>query len=379
MCPPGTDQTRYFRQQWNILVPRIKQLQPVGDEEDMLYGPLSAIFRKTELDFWSKLAKPLVMPDSSDLMHTRQRATRSTARARDAASPCLLEFLPTELLDMVLERLQNADIMAVAMCSDILWKRAMRHVQARLESSVAPWAGMEIACTGIYLMDLPEAFEKDGLAHRSVDLDRAPGGSMCMPRQFNWAAINQYGRGVSQSAAVDDWLSLLQHHFPRKGRRDTKYISLRRYVAKFRESLIQPRSRVDGVYILRNFTTKEFVRLRYPRRIYKQPTIDVARMNWCGLNDIFLLRICWTIDGFYGRPPDKGRWAGHRFDITAASADDDQFAEWTDATLEIAEEAKAYKQASLQFRLPPGMDLVHFCSTGIYELGENNHVDYNNL
>ena len=196
-----------------------------------------------------------------------------------------------------------------------------------------------------------------------------------MSRQLNWAAITQYGHNIRQFDDVDDWLSVLRYHFSGKAGWGSKYTRLQRYVASFYDGLYPPKLRLGQIWKLRNLTTKEFVRLHFLRRTDEQPVIDVADVDWCRLDDILLLRICWTMKDYYGKPPDQGLWAGHCFDIIAASADD-QFAEWTDATLEIAEEAKALK-LSVRHMLPPGIDLVHMCSSGIYRLGENNHIDYN--
>ena len=378
MCLPGEDQTYLRPQQWNILVPRMKQLQSAAHPTTP-YGPLSFLFKKEQLDFWSKLAKPLAMPDLfTSLVQKERRMTRSAARTGHSSCPCLFECLPVDVLDMVIRKVANIDIIAIAMCSDVLWGHAMRYVQARLLGNVAPWAGMEIALTATYLQDLPESFTKNDLALRSVDRKRLPGGSMCMARQFNWAAITQYEHNVKQSGKVDDWLSVLPHHFSGKAEWERKYAVLQRCVASFRDGLFPPKMQAGHIWRLRNLTTKEFVRLHFLRKTDAQPVIDVPDAKWCRLDDILLLRICWTMKDSYGTPPDQGIWAGHCFDIIPTGTEN-LLTEWTDVTPDVADQARIFKALQSQWRLPPGIDLTGLCSSGIYRLGENNHIDYNSL
>jgi len=71
-----------------------------------------------------------------------------------------------------------------------------------------------LACTGTYLTDLPEAFEKGSLFHSSVKGwgggPLTPSGDMCLARTINWAAFTQYGpvpedAEVGWGAAFDEY------------------------------------------------------------------------------------------------------------------------------------------------------------------------------
>ena len=67
----------------------------------------------------------------------------------------------------------------------------------------------EIACTGTYLANLPESFDKDNMA---LDLVTHKGGParMVMARPFNWAAWVEYKQ--LKEKQQDEWRSALCAH-----------------------------------------------------------------------------------------------------------------------------------------------------------------------
>ncbi|KAK4142555.1 uncharacterized protein C8A04DRAFT_29832 [Dichotomopilus funicola] len=98
----------------------------------------------------------------------------------------------------------------------------------------------------------------------------------------------------------------------------------------------------DQPWILRNLTTKEFVRAEAialkPEYIHG-PHIDVL-----GFGQIVMSRVGWsTSNSVSMKNPDnimtRGVWAGHRFDITTVARHEDETRaeEWKDASEEVAE------------------------------------------
>ncbi|KAI0854873.1 hypothetical protein F4860DRAFT_498068 [Xylaria cubensis] len=99
----------------------------------------------------------------------------------------------------------------------------------------------------------------------------------------------------------------------------------------------------DQPWILRNLTTKEFVR---PEPIAIKPEYIHGPKIWLvGFGEVVMLRTCWSsapsnvrINNTIG--PPRGVWAGHRFDITTLAEHEGGIdsAEWTDVSDEVARE-----------------------------------------
>ncbi|KAH0593943.1 hypothetical protein MHUMG1_08266 [Metarhizium humberi] len=106
----------------------------------------------------------------------------------------------------------------------------------------------------------------------------------------------------------------------------------------------------DGIYlppnepwILRNLTTKEFVR---SEAIAIKPEYIIGPfIKYLGFHEVIVLRACWSSLSFLSaiRGPmrlGRGVWAGHRFDVTTLARHnlDPQATEWRDVSEEVANE-----------------------------------------
>ncbi|KAL7894799.1 hypothetical protein HDV64DRAFT_258513 [Trichoderma sp. TUCIM 5745] len=105
------------------------------------------------------------------------------------------------------------------------------------------------------------------------------------------------------------------------------------------ESTYFPR---DQPWILRNLTTKEYVRseaIALRPEYIRGPDIDVL-----GFGEVVLSRICWSTSDSVSMADtsniSRGVWAGHRFDITtvARHRDETKEADWRDVSQEVASE-----------------------------------------
>lgn len=336
MCPIGADQTERGPQRWQLLVPRLKQNQQL---------PLLSPYQDYKLlfdenggwDAWSMLARPAA--------RTNRTFSRGKYHSRGPVSR--LESLPAEILAMILScpELSKDDIIALGMASETLWSHTIHYIDKdyRHSPSVGPWAGCEIACVGSYLTELPPSFEKDDLALNSVSI--TGGGWMCIAREFNWAALSEF-----TSPGEDDekeWRGFFHHHATNQ-----KNIPKTR-LAQMSEDLLfvastTGTSPIDAPWVLRNLTTKEFVRC-LPRADYKgrRGLIDHPEFKGLSVHDILTMRVCWTRpyrwDDFTSFNM-CGQWAGHSFDIVALD-DENRLAlreAWVDVTDAIVEEAEKH-------------------------------------
>lgn len=97
----------------------------------------------------------------------------------------------------------------------------------------------------------------------------------------------------------------------------------------------------DQQWILRNLTTKEYVRgevIALKEEYIHGPKIDVF-----GFAEVLITRISWSnepIQSKHGSNMSPGKWAGHRFDITpmAYHERDNKDEEWTDVSDEVFRE-----------------------------------------
>ena len=327
MCPRGVDQTMRSPQRWQIVVPRLKQnhqllmKSPYRNKRFLFDG-------NGAWDAWSKLARPAA----------RTNQTFSKGKHHLLGPISRLESLPAELLAIILScpELSKNDVISLGMASETLWSHTIQYIDKnyRHSPSVGPWAGSEIACTGTHLTKLPPSFDKDDLALNSVSItDR---GQMCPARKINWAALRHFtspGKGDEQ-----EWRGAFNEHATNQ----TNIPKTR--LAQMSEDLLLVASTIgsspaDAPWVLRNLTTKEFIRC-LPRADSQgqRGYVDHPEFKGLRVNDILTMRICWT-------QPYRicGQWAGHSFDIMALDEKQSALGEaWVDVTDAIVEEARKH-------------------------------------
>ena len=129
MCPPGVDWTMRGPQHWQILAPRLRQVERLSPKNEYYTGtPEEFLFDKKQswgADF--KLVRPvdtaLALPrEQSRIFHQSERVTILSS----------LEGMSTELLEMGLKdpTLEKQDIVAIGLCSTTLWDHVIEFVEA---------------------------------------------------------------------------------------------------------------------------------------------------------------------------------------------------------------------------------------------------------
>ncbi len=329
------DKIELSRQRWQIVVPRLKQT---------LRLPLNPPYCNTRLlfdengawDAWAKLARPAA--------RTNQAFSKGKHHSRGPVSR--LESFPAELLAMFLScpELSKDDIISLGMASETLWSHTVQYIDRDYRHSplVGPWAGAEIACTGTYLTKLPPSFDKDDLALNSVSI--TVGGQVCTARKINRAALRYFtspGEDVEQ-----EWRAAFNSHAANQ----TNIPKTR--LAQMSEDLHSVSSTLgsspaDAPWILRNLTTKEFVRC-LPRADSqgRRGYVDHPECKGLRLNELLTMRICWSQPYRWGSIPQLnmyGEWGGHSFDIVALDENRSKLGEaWVDVTDAIVEEAQKH-------------------------------------
>jgi hypothetical protein len=216
----------------------------------------------------------------------------------------------------------------------------LSHVEKECNLAKPSLAGVELACTGTYLTDLPQPFAQNDLAKSSVQI--WPGGNMCEARKINWAAVSVYE--VIPETAEEVWRATWKAHpelfkgFSAKLARRLGWEFLGRFDALRGE-------RPDALWALRDLTTREFVRCRPGEGPGGARGLVDCRDRSLKLrvDDVLLLRISWTKvrdwDDWEKLGIFRGKWAGHCFDIVPWERLDGEEG-WRDCTDEIVEQAK---------------------------------------
>lgn len=332
MCPPGVDQTQRSPQCWTILVPRLQQqcsFSSRGIPPFKSQSPRGTLFqaggRGKVWDAWSKLARP---PRAAQ-HDSPQRYTAPHSRARFSA----IESIPAEILSLVLNApsLSKSDIVAFGLASPTLWPHALRQIAHDCRDSAASWAGAEIANIGTYLTKLPPQFEKDSLLASSVG-PVGTFGNMCTARRLNYAALSKF-KIVGESPQPQWRRAFYSQWVPGAYPCEVEFLAT---------LFPAPCGALSKAWVLRNLTTKEYVRCRFDNG--KQQAFVETEALPITIEDALMLRICWTTSCYnrQGRDFSLGAWAGHAFDIVLA--DDEiptmECEAWMEVTDEIVKEAK---------------------------------------
>lgn len=293
MCPRGF-------QQWHILAPRRRKIHRLATDQSS-YGtssPLEYLFNdKNSWNAWSKLAVHAARSQTRTAPpQTERRAVRRSLRNNKKRTSWLskLESLPAELLALIIEEptLAKSDVIALGFASETLWSHVLQHVEKSCSLTQPSMAGVEIACTGTYLTDLPQSFAKDGLAKSSIEFPQR--GYMCEAREFNWAAKRKYD-AVDETPEAE-WCAAWKAH---KGLMVASFSArqAREMSAEFLARCSALRgSSPDALWVLRNLTTREYVRCRPGKGSVEGRGLVDCRHGRAKVrvDDVLLMRICWT-------------------------------------------------------------------------------------
>ena len=384
MCLPGTDDTETSCEEWLLLAPHKKQLLPLhwleegaDTSPEAAYfcpkvNPTQYLFSDISWNSWARLARP------SPLRHTHfsPLALPSSSRIHPSVKRSLLapmECMPAELLSLILASgtLAKEDILALGLASSTLWPHAIEHIRTVCFAAAAPWAETPIACLGNYLLDLPLVLEADypePAGHDLIVYDDSDRGMfpctftdyVCWARKVVRAAVwgeTAYRQVNVSESESDQWIEVLHAQFTNFKAPAPLMQQMERDIADC-EPHFAPT--LDEQWVLRNLTTREFVRCRAPID-GKTAHVDHTDAEWIRVDDVLMMRICWTkldewrheqIEQNGLEAWERGAWAGHSFDIVAlprskmlATVGGENLEDWKDVTIEVMEQAYRFRDA----------------------------------
>ncbi|OJD29702.1 f-box domain containing protein [Diplodia corticola] len=245
-----------------------------------------------------------------------------------------IHTLPTELHDLIIDHLDMEDVFNLCISNRYFWNIGLGRIRDYIMSHLGTWAGERIVCVGegVHVGDYPPAMYTDDERVRNREqLDE-----MTLWEFQECEGFNQ----VVRVRVPDTFYRQLKHPDTASSLRQLgSYASC--VLAEARPDLrsFYPD---DQPWILRNLTTKEYVR---SEAIALEPEhIHGPHIDYIGFGEVLVSRICWTADGttigMESKNIRRGVWAGHRFDITTLARHNKETkkGDWRDISKEVAEE-----------------------------------------
>ncbi|KAI0972862.1 hypothetical protein F4678DRAFT_471294 [Xylaria arbuscula] len=348
-------------QMFQLVAPRAKLTVPEsGDLDDMLFEyagrelirrlviPIRPQYNREPLAQYQS-GDDEVQADSS--LRQKQIKTQATEQKRLDAAVTFYN-LPTELHHLVFSSCEDiADVVSLGLTNQYFLSLVRSYVDDYLLLYYGTWAGTNVVCVGSdvdpndYPPGLFSARELEGFRHQKTNLtfgwDKPKYSEK--PSEFT---LGHFTSSVISTVEPEKWpcldLDYREHLLRRACKRRGlykdpawKYIKAQ---TRYRDKVYFPK---DQKWILRNWTTKQIVRLE-PIGIRKRNAHDLALP--VGLGDVVMSRIFWSthkpinIKNLTYIP--RGVWAGHCFDITTLSRHEAETgaSEWSDVSDEVARE-----------------------------------------
>ncbi|KAI1761723.1 hypothetical protein GGR53DRAFT_457736 [Hypoxylon sp. FL1150] len=249
-------------------------------------------------------------------------------RSRDSDDALAFVGLPIEIHVLIFDHVEFIeDTICFGLANQYLWTLALSHVHNYYASLLGAWAGQSIVCVGGDIK--PDNYPLPGLfSAEYIDELRPPRTNL--HRKDDGVEIVYCGQPFTLSHLAEASVSETQDNvfLEGKGRRiynrcvarcktkDPAFSKARLWEIVRTESTYYPR---DQPWILRNLTTKEFVRsevVTIRPEYVRGPDITLL-----GFGEVVMARTCWSSTPWDVRinntaGPPRGVWAGHRFDIT---------------------------------------------------------------
>lgn len=251
------------------------------------------------------------------------------------------------------------DILAFGLTCRRTWPFARQRLWEWLRKRVGPWAGEQLVavnnpCDGDdYPPGLFSASEIDALKGEYVQAyPRHHRGALIFWQfEISSFALREVVGGIRMPDPTPvSALMMMLDKLTIQGRADAALDAVEHEIC-IDMSMYAP---VDEAWMLRNLTTKEFVRAEAvaiePGHI-RGPHIEKR-----GFHHLLLLRTCWdnpacrTAEKFGLPVPARGAWAGHRFEICTAKHHEEDVektrAEWSDGSEQAAAELDTLWEAA---------------------------------
>ena len=288
---------------------------------------------------------PSEAPADSQRQCKMTESDDSSVRIGNNRSVSFCDF-PVEIHRLILGHLDIVDVLHLGVLTEYFWCIARDFLHIHFMACLGGWAGKSIVCVGgdveagdytpgLFTADEVEELNKKTIWSHYDNFYHNPTHLFTLA-DFNWSyvsrmdtSINMYTESLRlEREAWGGFQHPANHPLFSDMPADVDI-----------ESIYTP---TDQTWVLRNLTTKEFVR---PEAIALKPEfIRGPLIRGIGFGEVVMSRICWTtgpaaiVDGSIDI--SRGVWAGHCFNITTLASCEEEIkgAEWRDVSEEVLKE-----------------------------------------
>ncbi|PNP54021.1 hypothetical protein THARTR1_05228 [Trichoderma harzianum] len=297
-----------------------------------------------------------------DAPSSKQAKTSDAVRALHRRTTTAFCDFPGEIHRLIFAQFEDVlDIVNLGATSQYFWAIAREFLEDFAISFVGQWAGEKIVFVGEnveqddYPPGLFTAEERDDLR-----LQKGPAAMDDWDRDYSTEPFTLYhfshpsvceteDSETEPSSALTQLIVELSRRYPEKEDTYPCTVLTGLYRMMMRRNPYFPQ---DQPWILRNLTTKQFVRSE--AIALKPEFIHGPFIRGLGFAQVVMSRICWSSSNFVSiEDPtniSRGVWAGHCFDITTRTRHEEQTKGgqgWEDASDQVAEEIASIWESNL--------------------------------
>ncbi|KAK0724260.1 hypothetical protein B0H67DRAFT_550078 [Lasiosphaeris hirsuta] len=293
---------------------------------------------------------------NSSSQHHKQAKTKDGDNRADTYNysvidrPVTFSTLPPQVHRLIFTYIEDIeDVFRLGLANRYFWSIGRERMHDYYSSFLGRWANENIVCVGEdvkpggYPPGLFSAAELDVLRQKTSDIPYDWDDDLGMPfanepftlHHFTFPSISATEQDICLSSK--SWA--LVGHLSDLGMSKDPAFGCTCSEMLVKEEIYFPQ---DQQWILRNLTTKQFVRseaIALKPGFIHGPSISVL-----GFGEVAMSRICWSTSSFTSMSDtaniSRGVWAGHRLDITTLARHRDETNEvgWSDVSGQMARE-----------------------------------------
>ena len=238
--------------------------------------------------------------------------------------------LPVEIINMIFHELEGLQsVICLCLAHEVLATVGEKHVNERILSLAAPWAGDQIVCLGDYTADndFPPQLQsrvvewkRDAIAdmpHNDRNKDTDDEDSYDIVYFLNRRAIKGADGCLGEFRVfLGRMIRKMQHGFNEVDRKKIEKLSVR---FKKLSEMVRHRREVEE-QILCNLSRGEYIKAGAIEALNARLLAEGMGPDRIGFNQVLLSKICWSSDPscsmLHEERLTRGPWAGDRFEIT---------------------------------------------------------------
>ncbi|KAK8070659.1 hypothetical protein PG997_010862 [Apiospora hydei] len=268
--------------------------------------------------------------------HGKRVKAKSDETSSDTKQPITFSNLPEDVHWLIFDQVDAVeDAVCLGLTNRYFWALGRIHLHNHYSSLRGRWAGQRIVCVGedVDVGDYPPTLFSVEEVNQLLSLqvtEYSDEGSRKVP--FTLFHFTEPPTSEEEIVCLENESRQIYDHSRYRGRNfqyeDISLEGIEGWLAKAEKILVNNETYfpADQAWILRNLTTKEFVRseaIALRPEFIHGPNIDII-----GFGEVVVSRICWSTSDSVNMKNTtnitRGVWAGHAFDITTLARHEDE-------------------------------------------------------